>query len=226
MKEQIADSLSGAVIEAARHQVLLEAEAVRSVADQIDETFVTAASWLRWMTGKVVFTGAGTSGLIGRRSAHLFSVSGTPALFMHPSDALNGTMGLLEADDVVIALSKGGGSAEVNEVVKRAAARGVRIIAICSRPESELARAADLSIEVTPDNGGDPGGFLAMGSTLGHSAWLDAMANVLMRARRYPWSELLFTHPGGAVGQIVEEPAPLEPLDLPRPSGAEGPGRS
>jgi len=206
------------VIAAAREQVLLEAEAVRSVAGQIDQSFLTAASWLRWMTGKVVFTGAGTSGLIGRRSAHLFSVTGTPALFMHPSDALNGTMGLLEQDDIVIALSKGGGSAEVNEVVTRASARRVRVIAICSDPESALARAADLSIDVTPFNGGDPGGFLAMGSTLGHSAWLDAMANVLMRARRYPWSEVLFTHPGGAVGKIVDEPAPLDPLEIPRPA--------
>lgn len=206
------------VIIAAREQVELEAEAVRSVVGQIDELFVTAAGWLRWSAGKAVFTGAGTSGLVGRRSAHLFSVCGTPALFMHPTDALHGTMGALQSDDILIALSKGGGSVEVNELVARAKQRGVRSIAICSNPASVLARTADSTIDVSPFNGGDPGGFLAMGSTLGHSAWLDAMALVLMRSKQHPWKEILFTHPGGAVGTLMAEPDALAPLTIGRPA--------
>ncbi|MFB2598810.1 SIS domain-containing protein [Herbiconiux sp. P17] len=217
------DFTRSAVIEAGRQQVRVEAEAVLDVVDQIDERFERVAGLLHSMTGKVVLTGSGTSGFIARRSAHLFSVSGTPAFFLNPGDGLHGSMGAVEADDVMIALSKGGSSTELNDLVARVQAVGTTVVAITSNGESPLGRLADITVELRNYPAADPGNLLAMGSTLAHSSWLDAMAMVLMRARAVSWERVHFTHPGGAVGLLASLPSDLEALEIP-PYSAETAG--
>jgi len=202
------------VVDTARAAIRAEAAAVALVADQLDDSFSEAASWLRYCRGKVVLTGAGTSASVAQRSAHLFAVCGTPAFAMEAADALHGTMGALTRDDILIAMSKGGGSAEVNAFAALARERHVRVITLCSTSDAELTRHADLAIHIPAHDAGDPGGFVAMGSTLAYSAWLDAMALVLMRSRQYAWADVLATHPRGAVGHIRTAPAPLDPLDI------------
>jgi arabinose-5-phosphate isomerase len=209
------DSSQSLVIEAGRQQVRVEAEAVLDILDQIDERFVRVASRLQAMTGKIVMTGSGTSGFIARRSAHLFSVSGTPAFFLNPGDALHGSMGAVEADDVMIALSKGGSSNELNDLVERVQSTGTTTVAITSNADSRLGRLADITVELRNYPSADPGNLLAMGSTLAHSAWLDAMAMVLMRARSVSWERVHFTHPGGAVGLLANLPSELSGLEIP-----------
>ncbi|MDQ4501282.1 SIS domain-containing protein [Sinomonas sp. ASV322] len=204
-----------AVVEAARSFITAEGSAVLDIAEQVDESFVKTASLILNCTGKVVVTGAGTSGFIARRAAHLLSVSGTPAFFLNPTDGLHGSMGALRADDVMIALSKGGNSAEVNDLVERVQGEGVDVVALTSTPGSRLAQLADIPILLRPFPAADPGGLIAMGSTLAHSAWLDALALVLMRARQYSWTKVHYTHPGGAVGRLAKLPEPVEPLDIP-----------
>lgn len=196
----------------AREVVASEARAVAAVADQIVDSFDTAVELLLSCRGKVITSGAGTSGSVARRLAHLLSVSGTPALFLSASDSLHGSLGAVTEGDVVIAVSKGGTSEELNEFTRRAAVRGARIIAITARPESELAKAADHLVVITTPEGADPGEAIAMGSTLAMSAWGDALAVVLMRVKRYSWSDVFFTHPSGYVGRITEEPEALAPL--------------
>ena len=209
------ESTRSAVIEAGRQQVRIEAEAVLDVVDKIDERFERVASLLHSMTGKVVMTGSGTSGFIARRSAHLFSVSGTPAFFLNPGDGLHGSMGAVEADDVMIALSKGGSSTELNDLVARVQSVGTTTVAITSKGDSPLGRLADITVELRNFPAADPGNLLAMGSTLAHSSWLDAMAMVLMRARAVSWERVHFTHPGGAVGLLASLPSDLEALEIP-----------
>lgn len=207
--------VKGTVIAAAVEVVEREARAVGDVAGQIDQGFVDVASLLMSCTGKVIVSGVGTSGFIARRAAHLFAVSGTPSLYLHPTEGLHGSLGALGADDILVVLSKGGSSAEVNELVRRAQREGICVIALTSNADSPLAGLADIAITLRADDRADPGGVIAMGSTLAHSAWLDAMSVVLMRAKSYGWDQVLFTHPGGAVGQIVDLPAPLAPLQIP-----------
>jgi arabinose-5-phosphate isomerase len=209
------ESPESAVIEAGRQQVRVEAEAVLDILDQIDDRFVRVASLLQSMTGKIVMTGSGTSGFIARRSAHLFSVSGTPAFFLNPGDALHGSMGAVEADDVMIALSKGGSSAELNDLVERVQSTGTTVVALTSNGSSRLGTLADITVELRNYPAADPGNLLAMGSTLAHSSWLDAMAMVLMRARAVSWERVHFTHPGGAVGLLASLPSELEALEIP-----------
>lgn len=212
MSDEIGDALRSAAVEVVER----EARAVADVAAQIDDTFLQVASLLMACTGKIIVSGVGTSGFISRRSAHLFSVSGSPSLYLHPTEGLHGSLGALRSEDVLILLSKGGSSKEVNELARRAKLEEITVVALTCDGESELAKLADVVVVFKPDNLADPGGVIAMGSTLAHSAWLDAMAVVLMRAKRYGWDKVIFTHPGGAVGQIVQLPVPLEPLEIPR----------
>jgi arabinose-5-phosphate isomerase len=216
------DTLSTeSVIKAAIAVVDREAKAVADVASQIDDGFVRVASLLMSCTGKVIVAGVGTSGFVARRAAHLFAVSGTPSLFLHPTEGRHGSVGAMRADDVLIVLSKGGASSEVNNLASLASQQGSVVVAMTSSPNSELASIADHTVVLRPDDIADPGGVIAMGSTLAYGAWLDAMAGVLMRAKNYGWDRVLFTHPGGAVGQTRELPAPLPSLMIP-PLGSAG----
>lgn len=202
-------------IAAARQFVAAEGNAVLDIVDQIDETFVEVASLILRSEGKVVMTGAGTSGFIARRTAHLLSVSGTPAFFLNPTDGLHGSMGVLRSNDIMIALSKGGSSSEVNELVDRVRGEGVKVISLSCVATSRLATSSDISVVLRSFPEADPGNLIAMGSTLAHSAWLDALAVVLMRARQYSWEKVHYTHPGGAVGKLSSLPEPVLPLEIP-----------
>jgi len=201
------------VLDAAREAVRSEAAGVLAVADQLDESFIEVADLLFRCTGKVWVAGSGTSGAIARRMAHLLSVCGTPAAFMHPMDALHGTMGALAPGDVLISISRGGETTEVNDLSVRAQKREVPVVAITAEPESTLGRLADIRVILTTEGDADPGGVIAMGSTLVVAVWGDALAFVLMRRRQYGWDRVLETHPAGAVGLITELPAALDGLD-------------
>ncbi len=203
---------------AARERVAIEARAVESVAAVFDEATDQILELLYQCTGMVFVTGAGTSGTIARRMAHLFSVSGTPSVFMQPSDALHGTMGALRPGDVLISISKGGRSDEINDLSVRAKQRGVTVIALTSDKDADLAQLADF-VQVFPvADQVDPGNVIAMGSTLMHAVWGDCLAVALMQMRGYSWADVVFTHPFGAVGKIEDLPVELPSLPVP---GAE-----
>lgn len=205
-------STQARLLDAARTTILDEAAAVAAVADQLDETFLDVLEQLLACSGKVFITGSGTSGTIARRMAHLLSVCGTPAAFLHPMDALHGTMGVLAPGDVLITISKGGESAEINDLIVLARRRDVRIIALTSSPGSSMARLADTVVTLHNRAGADPGDVIAMGSTLVTAVWGDALAILLMRQRGYSWERMLETHPGGAVGKMGARPEALEPI--------------
>lgn len=195
---------------AAREQVRGEQKLLAELEPLVDERLVGAARIVLAHRGKVIPTGVGTSGEIARRMAHLLSVAGTPSLFLHPTEGLHGGLGGVTRDDVVIAISKGGQSGELNEFARRAAARGAAVIVLTARQDSELARLGDLTVVLPAPDYADPEGIIAMGSTLAVAAWGDALAVMLMQLRGYRWDEVLFTHPGGAVGRRAEsgEPGP------------------
>lgn len=119
-------SNSDAILDAARRIVRAEASAVAAVADQLDDSFTEVVEMLMGATGKVFVTGSGTSGAVARRMARLLAVCGTPAAFIHPMDALHGTMGVLTRGDVLISISRGGESKEINDLSSRAIDRGCR----------------------------------------------------------------------------------------------------
>ncbi|MDR0366585.1 MAG: SIS domain-containing protein [Bifidobacteriaceae bacterium] len=199
-------------LEAAKDVVRNELTGLQALATNFDPTFVDVVSLLLNMDGKVFVAGAGTSGAMAHRMAHLLSVCGTPAVFLQPMDALHGTMGAVTAGDVMIAISRGGKSDELNQLSERVRRRGAKVVALTSAADAPLARVADLVVLLPTDDVIDPGGVVAMGSTLVVGAWGDALAQVLMRMKGYSWSQLLFTHPAGAVGAEDHDLAPLEPI--------------
>jgi arabinose-5-phosphate isomerase len=203
-------------LEAARELVRREGRGVTEVADQLDDTFVAAVDLVGGCTGKVFVTGSGTSGAVARRMAHLLSVCGTPAVFLPGMDALHGTMGSVVHGDLLITISRGGESDELNDLSRRVQQRGVPVVALTATPTSTLAQVADLTVVVDAGPEVDPGGVIAMGSTLAVAAWGDALAAVLMQRRGYGWDEVLFTHPAGAVGKLEHVP------DAPAVPGVQG----
>ncbi len=201
----------------AQERIALEASAVQAVLGVFDDVTDEIVALLYGCTGKVFVTGSGTSGTIARRMAHLFSVSGTPSMFVQPSDALHGAMGALREGDVLIAISKGGESDEINDLCSRAKERGVKVVALTSAAASELARLSDFVQVFEVADRVDPGNLIAMGSTLMHAVWGDCLAVALMRMRGYAWSEVAFTHPLGAVGKMGGLPDAMDSLPAPPP---------
>ncbi|KAE8765948.1 KpsF/GutQ family sugar-phosphate isomerase [Georgenia thermotolerans] len=202
-----------ATLAAARDVIRREGAGVLSVAEQVDETFLRVVDLLLECRGKVFVTGSGTSGAVARRMAHLLSVCGTPALFLPGMDALHGTMGAVAHGDVLITISHGGESDELNQLSERVQRRGVPVIALTAQAQSTLGRLADVTVIVDAGPDVDPGGLVAMGSTLVAAVWGDALAYILMRARGYGWEEVLFTHPAGAVGRRTAAPEALPGLE-------------
>jgi D-arabinose 5-phosphate isomerase GutQ len=185
----------------ARSVIEADARAVHATLSALDEGFLEVARLLATMSGKALVTGSGTSGNIASRGAHLLSVCGTPAFYLSPAEGLHGGLGALQPDDVVIALSKGGSSDELNEFCRRAKALCRAVIIITGSPKSALAGVADYVIAIPLEDDMDLSGVVATGSSLATGAVLDALCEMGRVARGYDWERLLFTHPSGAVGR-------------------------
>jgi D-arabinose 5-phosphate isomerase GutQ len=216
-EEKLATSDNTRILRVGRARVRAEVAALAKLDSRIDESLADAVRVILACRGKVICAGLGTSGMMARRLAHLLSVSGTPAVFLHPSDGLHGGLGAIADSDVVISISKGGQTLELNEFTRRAKSRGSRIIVLTGEIDNELAGLGDVTARLPTPTGADPGGVLAMGSTLIVGAWGDALASALMDARDYEWSEVLLSHPGGAVGQLSKSDIMLDEM---RPSAA------
>lgn len=191
------------ILELAKDTVRAEVASAVAAAGRLDHRFVEAARRLLACSGKVLVAGSGTSHSVGARLAHLLSCCGTPALFIHPGDAQHGQSGAVSSGDVLIALSKGGSTLEVNHLARIAKSRGAVLIALTEKPESELGRMADVVLEVQAEEGVDPYGMIATGSSLTNAAICDALCVVLLRLRGYSEEAFSRTHPGGAVGHRI-----------------------
>jgi D-arabinose 5-phosphate isomerase GutQ len=201
IEQDDAQSNGRPLLEVGRHRILAEAQAVAAMVNAMDDHFLAALHLIESRQGKVLVSGAGTSAAVARRMAHLLAVTGTAALYLDPGEAIHGSLGAVEPGDVLIAISKNGGSAEVNTMAERAAGRGAALLVLTSDPDSPLAKLATLAITLALPEDSDLGDIIAMGSTLAVSAWGDALAATLMEQRSYSWRDVLYTHPAGAVGQ-------------------------
>jgi arabinose-5-phosphate isomerase len=192
------------ILECARHVVRADGAAIAAALDALDDNFLAAAQAIARCTGKVLLTGSGTSGIIADRAAHLLSVGGTPAFFLPPARGLHGGLGVLGAEDIVLALSKGGSSADLNEFCKRARTLCQCLIVITADPASELAQLAHHCVRLAVPDEADLGGVVATGSSLAAASVTDAFVEVARLLRGYDWTQVLFTHPMGAVGRDAE----------------------
>lgn len=189
----------------ARAVIRADADAITSTLDSLDDAFTAATHALATCSGKTLVTGSGTSGAIAIRAAHLLSVGGTPAFHLSPADGLHGGLGVLQKDDVVLALSKGGSSKELNDFCARARTLAGTLIVVTAAPGSELAGMADHVIVLKLPAHVDLGEIVATGSSLAAAAVTDALVETARVARGYSWEQVLFTHPSGAVGRDAEQ---------------------
>jgi D-arabinose 5-phosphate isomerase GutQ len=193
------------ILQTARSVVERESAAVAGLVGQLGADFAAAAEMLLACQGHVLVAGSGTSHAVGARLAHLLSCCGTPALFIHPGDSQHGLSGAVTARDVLIALSKGGETAEVNFLASIAKGRGAKVIAITEKPDSTLGRISDRVLCVKAPPEADPYGMIATGSSLVNAAFGDALCVVLLNMRGYTQEQFGKTHPGGAVGKKIAD---------------------
>jgi arabinose-5-phosphate isomerase len=151
-----------------------------------------------------LITGAGTSGTIARRLAHLLATCGMSAFFVHPADALHGPSATVAEGDILIALSKAGKSAEINQFATVTRQRGGKVISWTWEPESELANISDVVVVIRPGEKGEGEGVLPFGSSLANGAVGDALTLVAKRIRGFDLAQLTQTHPAGATAELVK----------------------
>jgi len=193
------------IVARAKEVIEREAQAVSALADQFDDSLVDVVDLLLHCQGHVLVAGAGTSHAMAARFAHLLSCSGTPALCINAADSLHGGAGAITADDVVLIISKGGHSAEINRFAEIAHERGAKIIAQTENPESPLGQMSDAVFNVRAVGDVDPYGMIATGSSLVNGAAGDALCVLLLELRGYSRDEFGMTHPRGAVGKKLAE---------------------
>jgi arabinose-5-phosphate isomerase len=182
----------------ARRVLQTEAAAILSLVDRIDERFEKAVRILAECRGRVIVTGTGKSGIICRKIAATLSSTGTPAIFLHPADAPHGDFGVLQADDVVIALSNSGETDELLEFVKRI---GARLIAMTGDSTSSLAQAADVTLDCQVSEEACPMNLVPTASTTAALALGDALAMTLLVAKGFREEDFANLHPGGKLGK-------------------------
>jgi arabinose-5-phosphate isomerase len=188
-----------------RAMIRAEGEVLIEVADQLGDSFVEAVRLVSECTGQILITGAGTSGTIARRIAHLLATCGMPAFFMHPADGLHGPSAAISGGDILIALSKAGRSAEINGLAQVAKERGGRVISMTWEPESELGQLSDVVLIVRPDVKGEGEGVLPFGSSMANGAVGDALCLMAKRMRGFDLGTLSQTHPSGATADLVRD---------------------
>jgi arabinose-5-phosphate isomerase len=184
-----------------RRVVALEREALQGVHDRLGDSFVAAVELIQAATGRVIVSGSGTSGLIGRKIAATLTSTGTPAAFLHPSDSLHGDLGIVGKDDVAILLSKSGESDEVLELLAHLKGFGVRSIAITGVPKSSLARNCDVSLDASVREEACPHDLAPTTSTTAALVMGDALAVALLQVKGFQREDFARLHPGGALGR-------------------------
>jgi len=197
------DALPGAerLLQLARDVLDVEADAVRALKGRLGEAFLEAHRLMMQTRGRVVVTGMGKSGHIARKIASTLASTGTPAFFMHPGEASHGDLGMLTAQDVVLAISYSGESDEILKILPLIKRRGSPVIAITGRPRSTLATEADVHLDGSVDKEACPLNLAPTASTTATLALGDALAVSLLVARGFGSEDFALQHPGGALGR-------------------------
>jgi arabinose-5-phosphate isomerase len=185
----------------ARRVLQTEAEAILALVDRLDERFEQAVRLLLDCRGRVIVTGMGKSGIICRKIAATLSSTGTPALFLHPAEAIHGDLGVLQSNDVVLALSHSGETEEVLRLLETIKRLGARLIAMTGVPRSTLARAADVSLDCHVSEEACPLNLVPTASTTAALALGDALAMTLLVAKGFRQEDFANLHPGGKLGK-------------------------
>ncbi len=189
------------LLKVARRVLEVEADAVRALADRLDERFTRAVALLEACRGRVVVTGMGKSGLVARKLAATLAGTGTPALFLHPAEGVHGDLGMLLAGDVVVALSNSGETDELLALLPAIKRLALPLVVLTGRPDSRLAQHGDVVLDVSVREEACPMNLTPTASTTAAIALGDALAVALLTRRGLRPEDFARLHPGGALGR-------------------------
>lgn len=189
------------MLENARNVLKMEAEAILELIPRINGQFTEAVEMILACPGRTVITGMGKSGIIGRKMAATFASTGTPSLYLHPAEGIHGDLGMVTADDVVIALSNSGETAEVLHILPSLRRIGAKVIAMVGKADSSLGKNADIVLDVGVSKEACPLGLAPTSSTTAALAFGDALAVALLSKRKFTADQFAVFHPGGSLGR-------------------------
>lgn len=189
------------VLERAREVIRIEADAVAGLLDQLDDQIANAAQLLLNCQGRVVVTGMGKSGHVARKISATLASTGTPAFFVHPAEARHGDLGMIQAEDVVLAISYSGETEELATIAPLMKRLGSKLIAITGNPASTLAVLADVHLNAAVKVEACPLNLAPTASTTASLALGDALALVLLDLREFSAEDFARSHPGGSLGR-------------------------
>ena len=192
---------SEAALETGRRVIRMEADALHALAQRLGSEFEEAVQLIARSTGRVIVSGIGKSGIIGRKIASTLTSTGTPAIFLHPVEGLHGDLGIVTRDDCAILISKSGESDELRGLTEYLSRLGVKIVALTGRPISGLARAAAVVLDCSVSEEACPHDLAPTTSTTVTLALGDALAVALLQERHFTRADFARLHPGGALGR-------------------------
>lgn len=191
-------------LETARRVLRIEAEAIQNLLDHLDARFDRAVELLFQCKGRIVVTGLGKSGLIGRKVAATFSSTGSPSLFLHPAEALHGDLGMIVRDDVLLAVSYSGETPEILALLETAKRLDVRLITLTGSPRSTLARESEVVLNISVKEEACSLNLAPTASTTAALAMGDALAVALLERRGFGPDDFAALHPGGRLGKQLQ----------------------
>jgi len=189
------------IISKAKKVLKIEGEAVLNLIDSLDNEFVKAVEIIFNSKGRVVLTGLGKSGLIARKIVATLNSTGTPAIYLHPTDALHGDLGMVRKEDVIIAISKSGASEEILNLIPMFKRIGVKIIAMTANKNSKLAQQSDVFLSIAVKEEACPYDLAPTASTTATLALGDAISVTLLHLKNFTEEDFAFLHPGGSLGK-------------------------
>ncbi|MFN3770441.1 MAG: KpsF/GutQ family sugar-phosphate isomerase [Ectopseudomonas guguanensis] len=189
------------LIDSAQRTIRLEIEAVQELLPRINADFIKACELILSCKGRVVVVGMGKSGHIGNKIAATLASTGTTAFFVHPAEASHGDMGMITRDDIVLALSNSGSTAEIVTLLPLIKRLGIRLISMTGNPDSPLAKAAEVNLDARVSQEACPLNLAPTSSTTASLVLGDALAIALLEARGFTAEDFAFSHPGGALGR-------------------------
>ncbi|MFK8080824.1 MAG: SIS domain-containing protein [Granulosicoccus sp.] len=190
-----------ALLSLAQSVVRIEADAVQSLQSRIDDTFVQACETLLGCDGRIIVCGIGKSGHIGAKLAATFASTGSPAFFVHAAEASHGDLGMFKPNDVLVAISYSGSSAELMTMIPGVKRLGIPIISLCGEADSPLAQASDIVLSTRVEVEACPLGLAPTASTTASLALGDALAIALLGDRGFTEEDFARSHPGGRLGR-------------------------
>jgi arabinose-5-phosphate isomerase len=189
------------ILDIAKRVLKTEAEAVSALIEKLGSNFEKAVEIIYESKGRVVVTGMGKSGLVGKKIAATLASTGTPAFFLHPAEATHGDLGMVTSADVIIAISNSGETEEIVGLIPFLKRFRVRLISVTGNPDSTLSKAADVTLDVSVKEEAFPLGIVPTASTTATMAMGDAMAVALLMKRGFQEEDFALFHPRGSIGK-------------------------